>query len=104
METVEKRQHAREEVFIAVMVSPNGDEHRAAVYDLSESGARVGLPANWTPNFGSALRLFFLLDKTNVIVLEGRVARVGIDHLGVQFAPSQEQSIHQLLAEVSGFS
>jgi len=95
--TVEKRQHPRQQVSGAVMITPNGDRHNAQVLDLSLGGARMGLPADWVPSDGTALRIFFLFDTDSPIMLEGRVIRVAIDHLGLEFAPDQEERIRDLL-------
>ena len=96
-QVIEKRQHPRQNVVSAVMVAPNGDQHSAQLMDLSLGGARVGLPDDWTPSDGTALRLFFFADTANAIVLAVRVKRVAIDHLGLEFSPEQEGQIQHLL-------
>lgn len=96
----EKRRYRRAEVFTAIMISPNGHENRSTVYDLSESGARVGLPEDFEHAVGAGVRLFFLLDDNETVVLNASIVRVAIDHLGVQFAPSQEEDIRYLMAEL----
>jgi hypothetical protein len=100
MDEIEKRGHPRTDAFVAVMVTPNGDLHSADVLDVSESGARVGLSSGWMPATGTRLRLFFRLDARNELAIEGSVARVGVDHLGLQFAPAQEAQIQSLLSAV----
>lgn len=101
--TGEKRGHPRQAVFTAVMVTPNGDRHNAEVFDLSLGGAHVGLSGDWTPACGTTLRMTFLDGTDDVVVLQGRVARVAVDHLGLEFAPAQEDRIRQLLdAIISG--
>jgi len=100
MDEIEKRGHPRADAFIAVMVTPNGDLHSAEVIDVSESGARVGLSPGWMPATGTRLRLFFRLDADNELAIEGSVARVGVDHLGLRFAPAQEAQIQSLLSTV----
>lgn len=95
--TSEKRAHERQAVFTAVMVTPNGDRHNAEVFDLSLGGAHVGLSSDWSPACGTALRVFFLYGTDDAVVLQGRVARIAVDHLGLEFAPAQEDRIRQLL-------
>lgn len=96
-QVVEKRRHPRHSVISAVMVAPNGDQHSAQLLDLSLGGARVGLPEDWAPSDGLALRLFFFADTEDVIVLAARVTRVAIDHLGLEFSPKQEGQVQHLL-------
>ena len=101
MENQEKRRHAREDVRSAVMVSPNGNQHRAEVFNLSSSGVRVGLPADFDRNVGAAVRMFFELDDDETVVLNAHVVRVAVDHLGMEFEPLQEQDIQHLIKELS---
>lgn len=96
-QVIEKRRHPRHDVVSAVMVTPNGDQHSAQLMDLSLGGARVGLPDDWTPSDGLALRVFFLADTKDATVLAGRITRVAVDHLGLEFAPEQEDQIQHLL-------
>ena len=96
-QVTEKRRYPRHNVVSAVMVAPNGDQHGTQLLDLSMGGARVGLPEDWTPSDGLALRLYFLADGDDGIVLAARVTRVAIDHLGLEFASGQEAQIQQLL-------
>lgn len=98
----ERRGFNRHDVYTTIMISPNGHENRATVYDLSESGARVGLPTDFKRNVGAPVRLFFTVDDDQTIVLEAKVVRVAVDHIGVQFGPSQEASIRHLISEFSG--
>ena len=102
MDNEDKRRHQREDVFTAIMISPNGHEQRTAVFDLSESGARLGIPADFERHVGAALRLFFPLENEPTLILKAQLVRVAVDHLGVQFAPFQEQGIHHLMAELAG--
>lgn len=99
MDSEEKRRHPRQDVFTAVMVSPNGHEHRATVFNLSESGARLGLPSDFERNVGADLRVFFTLDDDQTVMLNARIVRVAVDHLGLQFGPSQEQDIRNVMSE-----
>jgi hypothetical protein len=86
-------------VFTTIMISPNGHENRATVYNVSESGARVGLPPDFKRNVGAPVRLFFTVDEDETIILEAEVVRVAVDHLGVQFMPSQEEDIRHVMRE-----
>lgn len=98
----DQRRHPRADVLTAIMISPNGHENWATVFNLSESGAMVGLPPDFRREIGAALRLFFQLDDDDTVILRARVARVAVDHLGLQFAPFQERDIRHLMAELSG--
>ena len=97
MAIIEQRKHPRHEVLNAVMVTPNGDRHDAQVLDISLGGARLRLPDDWVPKDGAALRVFFLFDTDDAITLQGQVSRVAVDHMGVEFAPAQEERIRALL-------
>jgi hypothetical protein len=97
----ERRRHPRQNTLMAIMFTPNGDRHAASVLDVSEGGARIRLPEDdWTPHDGANLRLFFEIDPIQTVAVDGRVVRVCIDHLGVQFAPKQERQIHELLTSL----
>ena len=98
---VEKRRYPRREIMGAVMIAPNGNQHDAEVLDLSEGGVRVDLPDDWVPSDGAALKVFFVFDGYQSIMLESHVARIAIDHMGLEFEPAQEDRIRQLL-EVAG--
>jgi len=97
MEIGEQRQHPRRTVVTAILIAPNGDRHGAQVLDLSAGGARVGLSDEWQPRQGMAVRMFFLLGESLALVLGGQVTRVAVDHLGVQFAPDQDEAVRRLL-------
>lgn len=98
METFsERRRYPRRDILNAVMIRPNGDQHDAQVLDVSAGGARMRLPEDWSPGDGATLRMYFAFDMNEAIALEGRVTRVGIDHMGVAFAPDQEARIQALL-------
>jgi hypothetical protein len=101
MNDIERREHSRNETAVAIMVTPNGDFHRADILDLSAGGARVCLWPGWAPPAGTRLRMFFRLDARSELAIEGKVARVGVDHVGVQFGPAQENQIRTLLQSVS---
>lgn len=93
----ERRQTSRREVHDAVMISPNGHGHDAEIFDISAGGARVGLSDDWTPADGASLKVFFLVDSDDPIMLYGHVVRVAIDHLGLAFEPDQEGRILALM-------
>lgn len=93
----ERRRHARRQIYTAAMVTPNGHRHSARVHDISHGGARLALPQDWSPPEGTALRVFFLLDSDEPMVLRGHVARVAIDHMGVEFEEGQDTAIRDLL-------
>ena len=96
----ERRRHARTDVATAIMVSPNGHENRTTVFDLSESGARIGLPLEFEHGAGSTVRLYF--PKTQgPMILYARITRVAVDHLGVEFAEGQDEAVRQLIDELS---
>ena len=96
----ERRRHARTEIASAIMVSPNGHENRTTVFDLSESGARLGLPLDFEHGAGATVRLYFPKVQGPMIVY-ARILRVAVDHLGVEFAEGQEGKVLQLIDELS---
>ena len=95
--TTEQRRYRRVNVLDAVVVTPNGHGHDTHVLDVSAGGARVALPADWTPTTGAALKVLFLPDTDMPIVLQARVMRVATDHLGVEFGAAQDADVQQLL-------
>ncbi|MFC5568765.1 PilZ domain-containing protein [Lysobacter yangpyeongensis] len=98
----ERRRHPRQNTLKAIMFTPNGERHAATVLDVSQGGARMRLPEDdWTPREGANLRLFFEIDPVQTVAVQGRVVRVCVDHLGVQFAPAQERQIYELLTSLS---
>ncbi len=94
--TTDKRSHPRKRVLTAAMVAPNGHQHEAQVLDLSLGGARLRLPDDWIPRDGAALRISFLQDTDEAVTLAGHVTRVAVDHMGVEFDPSQEARVRDL--------
>jgi hypothetical protein len=98
----ERRRHPRAELTTAVLVSPNGHHEATTVYDLSESGARIGLPEDFEHREGAKVRLFFPRPGAETLVMHGRLARVAIDHLGVDFDAGQQVVALQLIEELSG--
>ena len=93
----DRRRHVRKDVATVILVSPNGNENRTSVFDVSESGARIGLPKDFEYGVGAGVRLFFpMADKGNV-AFGAKIVRVAIDHLGIEFGPGQEEAVHSLL-------
>src|SRR4051812_250350 len=95
--TTEQRRYRRQSVSSAVIVTPNGHGHDTRILDISEGGACVALPADWIPIAGAPLKILFLPDSPTPIMLQAHVARVGLDHLGVEFDTVQNDSVRQLL-------
>jgi hypothetical protein len=98
---IEQRRHPRRDVVNAIMIRPNGEQHKALVLDVSLGGARLRLPEDWVPRDGANVRMYFLPDSDDAVTLDARVTRVGIDHMGVAFAPEQEVRILALLDAIS---
>jgi hypothetical protein len=97
----ERRRHRRSEVATVIQVSPNGHENRSVVYDMSRSGARIGLPRDPDFGVGAGVRLFFPRVHGSTIMLGAKIVRVAIDHLGIEFGPGQEAVIHKLLISLT---
>jgi hypothetical protein len=95
-----RRRDERRPVATVILVSPNGLENRTSVFDLSASGARIGLPKDFEFGVGAGVRLFFPTPKGN-IAFGARIVRVAMDHLGIEFGPGQEVAIQELLSELS---
>lgn len=93
----DRRRHVRSEVATVILVSPNGHENRSVVYDISESGARIGLPKDLDFGIGAGVRLFFPLVRGPTMMLGAKIVRITIDHLGIEFGPGQDDEIRQLL-------
>jgi hypothetical protein len=96
-QSIEQRRHPRSQVLSTIMIRPNGDQHEAQVLDVSLGGARMRLPEDWSPRDGARVRMYFLSDTSGAVTLDARVTRVAIDHMGVAFAPAQEERIRALL-------
>lgn len=96
----ERRRHVRLDVAATIMVSPNGQANQTFLYDISESGARIGLPENFEHGDGALVRLYFPKAQ-GPMVLFAEVKRVSFDHLGVEFAENQEELVLQLIDELS---
>jgi hypothetical protein len=97
----DRRRHVRSEVATVILVSPNGHENRTTVYDLSASGARIGLPTDFEFGIGAGVRLFFPLLRGPTLAIGAKVIRVAIDHLGVEFGAGQDTEIAQLVEALS---
>jgi hypothetical protein len=96
----ERRRHTRLEVATAVMVSPNGHANHTTIFDISESGARIGLPTDFEHGEGALMRLYFP-KAHGPMVLFAEIKRVAIDHVGVEFVENQQPLVNQLLDELS---
>src|SRR5436190_13557801 len=95
----ERRRHERVDVAATIMVSPNGYPHHTSVYDLSESGARIGLPEHFEHDVGALVRLYFPRSDGQ-LVLFAEIKRMAVDHLGVEFAEGQNELVYQLIGEL----
>lgn len=100
MSRPDHRQHARANVALAAVVSPNERETLAAVMDLSEGGARLEWTVRDDVAVGSPLRLCFLLDREQAIDVDAQVVRLDEGFAGVRFLPAQQDIVRQLLAEI----
>ena len=96
----ERRRHTRVDVAAAIMVSPNGHPHHTTVFDLSESGARIGLPDHFEHDVGALVRLYFPRGEGTMVIF-AEIKRMAVDHLGVEFAEGQREQVHQLMFELA---
>jgi hypothetical protein len=96
----DRRRHPRRDVAAAILVSPNGHPHHTTVFDLSESGARIGLPEHFEYEVGALIRLYFPRSH-GPMVLFAEIKRMAVDHLGVEFIDGQDQLVFQLIDELS---
>jgi hypothetical protein len=96
----ERRRHQRVDVAATILVSPNGNPHHTHVFDLSESGARIGLPDHFEHDVGALIRLYFPRPP-GTLVLFAEIKRMAVDHLGVEFADGQRELVFQLIEELS---
>ena len=96
----ERRRHMRLEVATTIMVSPNGQANHSTVFDISESGARIGLPSDFEHGEGALVRLYFPKAHGPMVLL-AEIKRVAMDHIGVEFAENQEPLVSQLIDELS---
>ena len=95
--TTEQRRFRRQPISSAVIVTPNGHGHDSRILDISEGGACMALPTDWVPVSRAPLKILFLPDSPSPIVLKAHVARIALDHLGVEFDPVQDESVNALL-------
>jgi len=100
-EGAERRRDRRSEVATITLVAPNGHENRTVVYDMSRSGARIGLPLDLDFGVGAGVRLYFPRVRGEPIMLGARIVRVAKDNLGVEFGPGQEKIVDELLESFS---
>ena len=96
----DRRRHVRFDVAATIMVSPNGHANHSTVFDISESGARIGLPSDFEHDAGALVRLYFPKAQ-GPMVLFAEIKRVAIDHIGVEFAENQDLQVRQLIDELS---
>jgi hypothetical protein len=99
--TIEQRRHPRHRVLGAILVTPNGHGHEAFLLDVSTSGACVTLPSNWIPIAHAPLKILFMPDSDEPLMLRAQVARIATDHLGIEFDAGQDDDLQQLF-EVLG--
>jgi len=99
MSASEKRQHPRKDVFSPVLIALEDQGYLTEAWDLSRGGARLGRPANWGGADGVGFKIYFLLDQETVITLAATLVRAGPDHLGVRFAPDQDERVQALMYE-----
>jgi PilZ domain. len=99
--TTEQRRHPRHRVLGAILVTPNGHGHEAYLLDVSASGACVTLPSDWIPIAHAPLKILFMPDSDAPLVLRAHVARIAMDHLGIEFDDRQGEGVQQLF-EVLG--
>ena len=93
----DRRRDRRSEVATVILVAPNGHENRTAVYDMSRSGARIGLPLDLDFGVGAGVHLYFPRVHGEPIKVGAKIVRVGKEHLGIEFGPGQDQVIGELL-------
>jgi len=99
MSTNDKRRHPRKDVFSPVLVALADQGYLTEAWDLSRGGTRLGRPQRWDVTPGAQVRVYFMLDQQTVSVLDATVARVGKEHLGLQFSAGQDDRVEALLYE-----
>lgn len=99
MSYAEKRRHPRLSVFSAAMLVLDDQGYLSEVKDLSQGGARVALPRNWNLPIATECLLLLIFDQETVLGIRVRVVRVGVDDLGLEFGPGQEERIAAVLYE-----
>lgn len=96
---IEKRRHPRLAVYSAALAVTGKEGYLSDVKDLSQSGARIGRPKNWPTPPPETCRVFFIFDQETVIGIDTRIVRNGVDDLGIEFEPNQEEIVEHLLYE-----
>jgi hypothetical protein len=99
MSVNEKRRFPRLPIFSAALITHAGQGWLSEVRDLSQGGARLARPSQWTSADGPDCRIYFIFDQETVIAVDARCVRDGEDDLGVEFKPGQEASVDSLLYE-----
>lgn len=99
MSYAEKRRHPRLSVFSAAMLVLDDQGYLSEVKDLSQGGARVALPRNWNLPISTECLLLLIFDQETVLGIRVRVVRVGVDDLGLEFSPGQDERIAAVLYE-----
>ncbi|WP_423929217.1 PilZ domain-containing protein [Dokdonella sp.] len=95
----EKRRFPRLPIFSAALITHSGKGWLSEVRDLSQGGARLARPHQWTLGESPDCRIYFIFDQETVIAVDARCVRDGDDDLGVEFVPGQEASVDSLLYE-----
>ena len=100
MSANEKRRFPRLPIFSAALITHAGQGWLSEVRDLSQGGARLARPRQWTGNVPEC-RIYFIFDQETVIAVDARCVRDGDgdDDLGFEFQPGQESSVDALLYE-----
>jgi len=96
---IEKRRHPRLAIYSAALAVAGKEGYLSDVKDLSQSGARIGRPKNWPTPPPETCRVFFIFDQETVIGIDTRIVRNGVDDLGIEFEPNQEELVEHLLYE-----
>ena len=99
MSYAEKRRHPRLSVFSAAMLVLDDQGYLSEVKDLSQGGARVALPRNWNLPIATECLLLLIFDQETVLGIRVRVVRVGVDDLGLEFSPGQDERVAAVLYE-----
>lgn len=95
----EKRRHPRLSTFSAALITHGAEGWLSEVRDLSQGGARLGRPFNWSASATDACRIWFIFDQQTVIAIDALCVRGEGDELGFEFLPHQESRIESLLYE-----
>jgi hypothetical protein len=95
----DRRRHERADVSATILVSPNGHPNHTTIFDLSLSGARIGLPEHFEHGVGALVRLYFP-NTPGPMVLFAEIKRMAVDHVGVEFADGQHEQVNQLFGEL----